>query len=113
MIVRFSDSNEFLEELEREPNAIARKLVRLTKLARAAGAGVITVVSVIATAKVVSGSDYDLLRLEILAGELWGIDRTDTATQKRASDLIALLESSLQAAGFTVAAGVYELEPVA
>lgn len=110
MIVRFSDSQEFIAELERDPHAVARKIVRVTKRGRPGPAGVTTSISVIATAKVASGSDYDLLRLEIPVGELWGIEGQDRRVQNRADDLVRLIEAGLDDSPFVVCAGLYEVE---
>lgn len=108
MIVRFSDSEEFVDELQREPEAVARSIVRVSKLGRPSSM-MTTYVSVVATAKVVSGSSYDIVRLEIPCGELYGsVEPHDRRVQQRAEDVIRLLEASLEETPFLVCAGVYE-----
>lgn len=111
MNVRFGDVDEFVRELERDPYAVARKLVRVTTLSRPAMSGAITCVSVVATAKVLSGTagheDYDLVELEIYAGDLWR-GPTDDATRETANNLVHQISETLAAAGFVTATGRYE-----
>jgi hypothetical protein len=109
VIVRFGVSEEFVDELLREPGAVARNIVRVTKRQRAAMPGTVHV-SVVATAKVASGSDYDVLQLEIPCGELYGIDGPDRAVRNRADELVRLIEANLDDSPFLVCAGLYEHE---
>lgn len=53
MNVRFTDLNEFVDELANDPHAVTRKLVRVTQAARLTNLN-LTALSVIATAKVIS-----------------------------------------------------------
>jgi hypothetical protein len=109
VIVRFTDVGEYVDELDRDPFAVARRVVRLTKKARATELG-ITAVSVVSTAKVLSEAagtrDYDLVRFERYVGDLWGHTRDDEV-QQRASELVAELEVKLVERGFKIAAGEY------
>lgn len=91
MIVQLDVLTEFVDELEHDRQAVAGQRVRTTKLYRRTNAGV-TRLSVLATAKVLSsavgsgGDDYDLIRLEIHVGDLWGHrGRADQGARGRAA----------------------------
>lgn len=111
MIVRFTDLNEFVEELERDPHAVTRKLVRVTQSARTTNLN-LTAVSVVGTAKVISEAagvpSYDVARLDIHVGELWGHGGNDDEVRGRSTALVTELTAKLEELGFRVAAGVYE-----
>jgi hypothetical protein len=113
VIVRFWDPAEFVDELARDPHAVARKLVRVTQKARPTQLG-LTSVSVVASAKVISEAagapSYDVVRLERHVGELWGHGSQDEAVRTRSAELVAEIEGRVEDAdcGFVVAAGEYD-----
>jgi hypothetical protein len=115
VIVHFSHPAEFVDELARDPHAVARKVVRVTQKAIPTKLG-LTAVVVIATAKVLSealGSDggYDLVRLERFVGELWGHPSADEAVRSRAAELVGEVEARIAEADcdFVLAGGEYEV----
>lgn len=113
MIVRFTEPDEFVDELAREPAAVARKIVRVTQKARPTQLG-LTQVTVCASAKVlntaflvVDQANYDLVKLERYVGDLWGQRGADDEVRERAQALVADVTRRAVAAGFVVAAGEY------
>jgi hypothetical protein len=110
-LVRFTDLNEFVDELARDPHAVTRKLVRVTQSGTRTSLN-LTAVSVVGTAKVISDTavlpDYDVVRLDIHVGELWGLGHNDDDVRERSHALITQLTAKLEELGFRVAAGVYE-----
>lgn len=111
MLVRFGHPDEFVDELAREPDAVARKLVRVTQHAYPTMQGTITALDVVATAKVASGDvDFDLVIYRHRVGDLWGIPKDDEV-RELANAHLEELQRKLTDAGFVVAGGVYEPEP--
>lgn len=118
MNVLFSDLGEYVQELDRDPNAVARGLVRVTQSFRPILHLSVTRVAVVATAKVASSApdretiDYDLVRFERHLGDLWGTAQ-DADVRERAAALITEITAKLEECGFTVLAGEYALAETA
>lgn len=114
MLVKFNDQDEFLAELERDPHAVTRKLVRVTTARYPVMDGALTRLAVYGTAKVYStaiggSEDYDLVEYVELAGDLWGGPK-DEEVVERANELVFALRGKLELAGFVVGEGRYETE---
>lgn len=114
-LVRFSDQDEFVAELARDPFAVARKLVRTTISRYPVLNGALTRVVVVGSAKVVSSAqgghpDYDVVEYQEYIGDLWGNPKVDDEITARAKNRVETLEQKLRDEGFEIASGRYELE---
>ena len=107
--VRFSDVDEFVEELRFSRDVVRGGIVRVTGLFRASEAMPGTrAASLVATALLEGGL---LLRLDTPCGRLWG-DGKDAASAETRERLEALRERVLAACrelGLETRAGIYEL----
>jgi hypothetical protein len=118
MLVRFSDPDEFVAELARDPHAVARKLVRVTSSRYPVMNAAVTRLTVVAGAKVLSqtvgadGEGHDLVELTAFVGDLWGQEANDNPVLEKAQALMEDLEAKLTVHGFTTAAGRYEIPAV-
>ena len=100
----FTAPEEWAAEVIRDKDQIARRIVRLTEIARPVHAGAVTRVDVVGSA-IVEGR---VSRLVAYCGELWGVRVRDEEVQQRATKLITQLERRLQAAGSEIRAGLWE-----
>lgn len=114
MIVRFSDVDELLAELDQRH--VVHQAVRVTTRRRNLQAG-IQRLDVVVTAKVhaavvtvAAPADYDLYLLERHVGDLWGLDgEKDGAVVEKANKAAAAFRQAIADHGFAAASGVYEL----
>jgi hypothetical protein len=101
---RFTEPDEFVEDLAHDAALIERGIVRVSKVGRPAMQGTITRVSVHAGAIV---ADRPVV-LEHLIGDLWGHAPEDAKVQARATEVVHDLVVQLVALGLEVRAGMIE-----
>lgn len=100
---RFTEPDEFVEDLAHDIALVERGIVRLSKVGRPVMNGTITRVGVHAGAIV---ADRPVL-LEVTIGDLWGMN-ADADVQTAATDLVRDLGARLVALGLEVRAGMIE-----
>jgi hypothetical protein len=94
-MVRFTDVNEFLENLDKDRQHVERRIVRVTNLYQPSRLTPSTQhLSVVATARIAG----EIVRLEVYCGDLWHLGRDDaviakaTAVQQTLVDACARLD---------------------
>jgi hypothetical protein len=102
---RFSDSDEYLTELEDDRELIERGIVRVSKTAAPSVDGTATDVWVESGA-IIAGR---AVRLREFCGTLWGVG-ADEQVHGRARELQSWLEGELKRVGLEVRAGVWEAQ---
>lgn len=115
MIVRFSEIDELLNDLDRRATSVVEGVVRVTtkRTLNKLGFHTLTVVvtaKVLADAPFSSAPDYDLVTLEAYVGDLFGGDGGDDVLIERANELADRYRAAIEGTPlFRHAAGVYEL----
>ena len=105
MIVRFSNEQEFIEELQKNKSSIYGGILRVTRNFKPwpDTSGIFNI-SVVATYKV----DDILVRLDIYCGDTFNEERTEKADQE-GDKIIAKLEKASTELGLDCRAGMYQL----
>lgn len=107
--VKFNSPDEFCEELQKDQEKVARRIVRCTNQTQSSRLSAnIKLVTVLATYAVRNSElrIVDLVRLERFCGELWGInEEEDQKVWDRAEEIRKKIEAVCAASGLELRAG--------
>lgn len=102
--VRFTEPQEFLDELKQDRELVEREIVRASKIARPDATRILTNVSVQAGA-IVAGRP---IVLERYVGALWGERERDEQVHAAASELITQIKTRVEELGLELRPGLTE-----
>jgi len=110
MLIKFTNPQEFIDELDKDRYHIERRIVRLTALyTPSKSVPTIYVVKVIATAKLQWG---DIIRLEHFLGDYWSSfpedDKINKGVLQRRDDVYRQIEEACKRFDLEIRAGTYE-----
>lgn len=104
---KFSDVTEFLEELGKDRELVARRIVRVTGMTRGVkDSPNIRHLFVVATALVTDELSETIIQLDAYCGQVWGIESQDAPVFAQTKKVQQQIQDGCQALGLEVRDGL-------